>query len=62
MSTRPSSLETKGNEKTEICKTDQRVNPERGTIPYFTWTGMWRAWGVLLGILGAVVPPGSPGP
>ena len=30
MSTLPSSIETKGNEKTEICKTDQRVNLERG--------------------------------
>ena len=33
MSTRPSSIETKGNEETEICKTDQRVNSERGAIP-----------------------------
>ena len=32
MSTRPSSIETKGNEKTEIC--NQQVNLERGAIPY----------------------------
>ena len=32
MSTRPSSIETKGNEKTEIC--NQQVNLDRGAIPY----------------------------